>query len=85
MRAAQSVKYNEGLEKGLEEGERIGIEKGEKIGIEKGEKIGIEKGKAEERAKAHAEKMETAKKMLQDGMPLELVAKYSGLSIDELN
>ena len=37
----------EGLQEGLEEGEKIGIEKGEKIGIEKGKKIGIEKGKAE--------------------------------------
>ena len=40
----------EGLQEGLEEGEKIGIEKGEKIGMEKGraegEQIGMEKGKA---------------------------------------
>ena len=65
-------------------GEKVGIEKGEKIGIEKGEKIGIEKGKAEEREKAHQEKIERAKKMLADSLPIDLVAKYSGLSLEEL-
>ena len=44
---------------GKEKGEKLGLEKGEKIGLEKGEKIGIEK----ERAKAHQEKIEMAKKM----------------------
>ena len=62
MRAAQSVKYNEGLEKGLEEGEKIGIEKGEKNA-----------------------KVESAKKMLRDGLSIELVSKYSGLSIDDVS
>ena len=62
-----------------------GIEEGEKIGIEKGEKIGIEKGKAEERAKAHAAKIETAKRMLKRGLSIEDVADFSGLSIDEVS
>ena len=70
--AGQTVKYKEGLEEG------------EKIGIEKGEKIGIEKGKAEERAKAKAEKIESARKMLQDGLSVDVVSKYSGLSADEI-
>ena len=57
----------------IEKGEKIGIEKGEKIGIEKGEKIGIEK-----------EKIAIAKKMLSDGMSVNLVAKYSGLTVEEI-
>ena len=55
---------------------------GEKIGIEKGEKIGIEKGKIEgERNKA----IETAKKMKSDGLSTELILKYTGLSIEEID
>ncbi len=62
-----------GIEKGekigIEKGEKIGIEKGEKIGIEKGEKIGIEKGQAE-----------LVLNMIKNGMDIESIAKFSGLS-----
>ncbi len=51
---------------------------GEKIGIEKGEKIGIEKG---EKNKAY----ETGKKMKNDGVSIELISKYTGLSIEEID
>ena len=78
MRAAQSVKYNEGLA----EGEKIGIEKGEKIGIEKGEKIGIEKGKAEGEKNA---KIETAKNLLKIGLSVEQIVQATGLSIEEVS
>ena len=47
---------------------------------EKGEKIGAEK----ERKRAQAEKIESAKKMLSDGLSIELVSKYSGLSLEEI-
>ena len=70
--AGQTVKYKEGLEEG------------EKIGIEKGKAEGLEEGRAEERAKAKAEKIESAKKMLQDGLSIDVVSKYSGLSLDEI-
>ena len=46
------------------------FEKGEKIG----EARGIEKGK-----------IEVAKKILADGMGVELASKYSGLSIEEID
>ena len=51
----------------------VAIENAHKSGIEKGEKIGIEKNK-----------IEVAKKMLADGMSVELAAKYSGLTVDEI-
>lgn len=41
----------------------------------------FDKGRAEERAKAYLEKIESAKQMLADGMSIDLVAKYSGLSV----
>ena len=48
----------------------------------------MEEGRAEERAKAEAEKkaekIESARKMLQDGLSVEVVSKYSGLSFEEV-
>ena len=64
-----SGKFKDGLD--------IGLEKGEKIGLEKGEKIGLEKGRAESRK-------ETAIAMLKEGMPVDLTAKFSKLSVEEV-
>jgi predicted transposase/invertase (TIGR01784 family) len=41
---------------------------------------GREEGREEERQKAHAEKLENAKKMLDDGLSIETVCKYTGLT-----
>ena len=68
--AGQTVKYKEGLEKGREEGKAEGLEEGEKIGAQK------------ERAKAKAEKIESARKMLHDVLSVEVVSNYSGLSFE---
>ena len=43
-----------------------------------------EKGRKEEREKAEKEKAENAKKMLKDGLAVDIVAKYSGLTINEV-
>jgi predicted transposase/invertase (TIGR01784 family) len=46
---------------------------------------GREEGRAEGRAEGeHQKALEMAKKMLSDGMPIDLVAKYSGLTPDEI-
>ena len=47
---------------------------GEKLGVEKGEKLGIEKGK-----------IETAIKMKKDNLSIEIISKYTGLSIEDIN
>ena len=60
------------------------LKQGREEGLIEGEKIGIEKGRAAERAKAAAEKIEMARKMVADGLPVEVVSKYSGLSVDEI-
>ncbi|MCQ2975539.1 MAG: Rpn family recombination-promoting nuclease/putative transposase, partial [Bacteroidales bacterium] len=57
------------------------IASAEERGREEGEIIGIEKGRAEGRAE---EKLEMARKMKADGMSYEIITKYSGLSIDEI-
>ena len=51
------------------QGEKIGMQKGEKIGMQKGEKNAY---------------FESARRMKADGMPPELISKYTGLSIKEL-
>ena len=63
---------------------------GRKKGLEEGLAEGLAKGHAEGLAKGHAEgqqqeKIETARKMKADGMPAELIAKYTGLRLEEVN
>ena len=50
-------------------------------GKEEGEKIGIEKGRAEGLAES---RKETAIAILKEGMPVDLAAKISKLSIEEV-
>ena len=60
---------NDALKKGIEKGLAKGLAKGKKEGLAEGE---------------HKKAIETAKKMLSDGLPIETVAKYSGLSAEEI-
>ena len=64
----------EGHASGLAEG----IEKGMEKGMKKGMAEGMEKG--EEKANR-----ENARRMKADGMPAELIAKYTGLTIEAVN
>ncbi|MEO0585988.1 MAG: hypothetical protein AAF135_27505, partial [Bacteroidota bacterium] len=57
-----------------ETGKEIGRREGEEIGIKKGEEIGIEKGK-----------LEIARKLKKQGMPLTQIAEITGVSIEELS
>ena len=52
--------------------------------IRAGMSVKYEEGRADERAKANAEKRESARKMLVDGLSVEMVSKYSGLSAEEI-
>jgi predicted transposase/invertase (TIGR01784 family) len=65
----------------LKDAKKEGLIEGETIGLEKGEVIGLEKGKAEGKAE---EKIETALKALEMGMPLEDVSKLTGLSLQQI-
>lgn len=53
--------------------ERRGMEKGMKKGLEKG----LEKGHEEE-------KNQIARKMKSDGLPIDIISKYTGLSVEEI-
>ncbi len=56
-----------------ERGMKRGIEKGERIGIERGERTGMKKGK-----------LETAKRMLNQGVSIEDIMLYTGLTEKEV-
>ncbi len=60
-----------GLEEGLQEGKRAGMKEGKKEGLKEGLKEG-EKKRA----------IEIARKMKEEGIPAEVIAKITGLSIE---
>lgn len=58
----------------------------EEKGLAKGLAEGLEKGLAEGRAEVEVSKaISVAKEMKDDGMPVDLIVKYTGLSEDEIN
>ena len=66
-----------GYKKGYEEGYKKGYEEGYKIGYEEGYKIGYEEGK-----KKNSKKI--ALNLLAYNTPIDVIAKSTGLSIDEI-
>ena len=66
---ALTTSFDDGMQKGLEKGEAIGLEKGEAIGLEKGKKL---------------EKIETARNLKSLSVPIETIAKATGLTIEEI-
>jgi len=50
-------------------------------GLEEGEAIGLEKGREQGREEGIRQ---TASNLLREGLPLELIAQYTGLSVDEI-
>ena len=78
-----AINYHERI--GREEGIAIGEEKGIVKGIVKGTAIGIEKGKVIGREEGREEaNIETAKKMKEKGLDLELIHEITGLSLDKI-
>ena len=66
-----------GLEKGLEKGLAQGLAQGLEQGLEQGHARGLEQGDRDRAIKI-------AREMLADGMPLDKIAKYTDLSIEEI-
>lgn len=74
---AVNTARKEGHEEGHEKGLKEGLEKGLEEGHEKGLKEGLEKGREEE-------KIEIVRKMKSDGLPDDVISKYTGLPIGEI-
>ena len=75
----------DGYEEGFNSGERAGFSKGERAGFRKGERAGFSKG---ERAGAERGAMqrqcEIAKNFKKSGIPIDVIAKNTGLSEEEI-
>lgn len=74
------VYWSHRYEHGLEDGRKQGLEDGRKQGLEDGRKQGFEDGMIQ----AHKESLQRAKLMKEDGLSDETVAKYTGLTLDEI-
>ena len=75
----------EGLAKGLAKGREEGLAKGRAEGLAEGRTKGRAEGLAEGRTKGRAEeRIEIARNMKANGLPVDLVAACSGLSPEEI-
>ena len=61
------------------------IQRGRQEGIQKGLQEGIQRGRQEGMHQGEYRKAcETAEKMLKDGLPTDIILKYTGLSREDL-
>ena len=67
----------DGYEEGFNSGERAGFSKGEHAGFSKGERAGAERG-------AMQRQCEIAKNFKESGIPIDVIAKNTGLSEEEI-
>jgi predicted transposase YdaD len=71
----------EGLAEGLAEGKEKGLAEGLAEGKAEGLAMGLAEGKVKGLA---ADKLEIAGRMKKDGVSAEIIAKYTGLSLEEI-
>ena len=82
---AKETGLEEGLAKGLAKGRVIGRAEGLEEGLSKGREEGREEGRAEGREEGREDaKQQIAINLLQLGTPCEIVAKATGLSVEEV-
>ena len=75
----------EGRAEGLAEGRAEGLAKGLAEGRAKGLAEGLAQGRAEGKEEGKSENAkEVAKRMKQDGLPIETIARYTGINIKEI-
>ena len=70
-----------GLKIGRVEGEEVGIKKGEERGLKKGKKIGVKEG---QELGAVQKAIQMAKVLKKQGVEVKLIAKASGLSLEQI-
>ena len=75
----------EGKAEGLKEGKAQGLKEGKAQGLKEGMAQGLKEGMAQGMAQgAHDNALASAKSMKADGMPTSLIAKYTGLSEEQI-
>ena len=83
------IRAREAYEDGEKSGEKIGFVKGEKSGFSKGEQSGFTKGETAGLAKGRSEgaaqkQQEIAKNFKKAGLPMDVIAENTGLSVEEV-
>ena len=81
--------FKEGHKEGLAKGREEGLVKGREEGLAKGREEGLlrgrEEGLAEGRAEGEMNKgLEIARQMKAEGLPLEMIARCTGLSMEQI-
>ena len=76
--------YAEGKQTGYAEGKEEGFTAGKELGLFEGRNVGYAEGCKEESAKFELEKSKMAKSLLENGVPINVIAKCSGLSEEEI-
>ena len=71
----------QGMAQGMKQGMEQGMKQGMKQGIKQGMKQGMEQGMEQGMAQANRE---AALKMKSDGIPFEMIAKYTGMSMADI-
>ena len=91
MHSASGQKYvglaegrAEGRAEGLAQGRTEGLAEGLAEGMKKGMSQGMEQGKAAEREANRKKLVDSARSMLADGLDVEKVMLYTGLTRDEI-
>jgi len=86
METAEKKGHMKGLAEGIEQGRAEGIEQGRAEGRAEGLEEGLAKGLEEGQAKGvFAEKYAIAQQMKADNMPVEIIAKYTNLTEEEID
>lgn len=65
-------------------GKEEGIEQGLEQGLEQGIELGIQQEREAQELQQRKEKIAQAKMMLESGLPIEQVAKFTGLTVDDI-
>ena len=77
--------HQDGKEEGLKEGKEEGLKEGKEEGLKEGKEEGLKEGKEEGLKEGRLEeKRALACKMLADNYSPSMIAKYTGLSHDEI-
>jgi len=77
--------HQEGLAEGLKKGRTEGLKEGQTEGLKEGRTEGLKEGRTEGLKEGQlAEKYDTARQMLADGLAPATIAKYTGLSLEEI-
>ena len=83
--ATREFDVKQGREQGMQEGIKKGMKQGMEKGIEKGRKQGMEKGRKQGKAEGvKDQKIASARMMLADGLSLDKIILYSGLTKEQI-